>query len=529
MKKLYTVICFLVSLAANAQVPKLESLPGTQAVVYLDFDGHYVRNAAWNSGNAINCLPGSFSTAQMTEIFKRVSEDYSIFKLNITTDSTKYIAAPLTQRIRIILTPTSFFVPAGTGGISYMNSFIWGDDTPGFVFLDANATPKFAAEATSHEAGHSLGLAHQSIYSTDCAYSTYNSGQGSGEIGWAPIMGFSIDRTFSTWNNGVCSLDCGMLQNDIAIIDSKIVGGGLKADDVPDTYTAATPLSITATNISSKGYINNSTDIDVFKVTVAQQSRLYLQGLPPLNASGQSYGNVDIMLKLLNATGVVIRTYNYSDSLRATIDTTLAIGTYYIAVDGVGNVNVSSDYGSVGDYELKGTLTNAASLPIYNMQLSGRINNNAQHTISWAIEADEPLRTIELQYSADGVHFNRLMNPMEKNGNFSCKPFAPNTVYYRLQAWLRDGSSKMSSIISLQSTQDRKPAEVLNNQANDELLVGSTGAYRYEIYDLAGRIVNKGMLTNGLNRIPVAANRRGMYIFKTLNTTQTAAERFVKL
>jgi hypothetical protein len=121
------------------------------------------------------------------------------------------------------------------------------------------------------------------------------------------------------------------------------------------------------------------------------------------------------------------------------------------------------------------------------------------------------------------------MNPLEKNGNFSCKPFAPNTVYYRLQAWLRDGSSKMSSIISLQSTQDRKPAEVLNNQANDELLVGSTGAYRYEIYDLAGRIVNKGMLTNGLNMIPVAANRRGMYIFKTLNTTQTAAERFVKL
>lgn len=528
MKKLCLALCCLFALGSYAQVPKLESLPGMPAVVYLDFDGHYVQNAAWNSGNPINCIPGTFTPAQMTEIFKRVSEDYSIFRINITTDSTKYLAAPLTQRIRIILTKTSFFVPAGTGGISYMNSFIWGDDTPGFVFLDANATPKFAAEAASHEAGHSLGLAHQAVYTPDCMYSTYNAGQGSGEIGWAPIMGFSVDRTFSTWNDGQCSLDCGMLQNDISIISSKINGGGLKGDDVPDVTTGAPGFTVTGNNIRAAGFINSKTDVDVFKLNVTQQSKLYLEGLPPATTGGQVYGNLDIMLKLMNASGTVIKTYNYTDSLKARIDTTLNTGTYYIAVDGVGNMNVSSDYGSLGDYDLTGTLVSTASLPIYNMNLNGSVNTSQQHTLNWNIEADEPLRTIELQYAADGVRFSRLTNPATKNGSFTFNPFINGTVYYRLVAWLRDGSSKTSSVITLRSEQ-RKPVEVLNNQASSELLVGSTGTYRYEIYDLSGRIVNRGTLNNGLNKIPVEATHRGMYIFKGFNSTESVSERFLKL
>jgi hypothetical protein len=161
--------------------------------------------------------------------------------------------------------------------------------------------------------------------------------------------------------------------------------------------------------------------------------------------------------------------------------------------------------------------------------LAGRINNNAQHILSWGIEADEPLRTIELQYSADGVNFNKLTGVTQKNGNFGCNPVVPGTVYYRLTAWLRDGSSKTSEIISLQSGIGRKKVELLNNQAGTELLVGSKGNYHYEIYDLSGRVVNKGTLSGGLNKIPIEANRRGMYYFRAFNTTESATERFVKL
>ena len=123
-----------ISLSALA-LPKLSSYSSAAATIYLDFDGHRVSSAVWNGGTPLNCAPATPTDAQITEIFNRVSEDYRPFNINITTDSTVFLAAPLTQRIRIIVTPTSSWKP-GVGGISYVGSFTWGDDTPGFVFTD---------------------------------------------------------------------------------------------------------------------------------------------------------------------------------------------------------------------------------------------------------------------------------------------------------------------------------------------------------------------------------------------------------
>ncbi len=64
------------------------------------------------------------------EIFNRVSEDYRIFNINITTDSTVYAAAPSRQRIRVIIAPTYQWYGGGVGGISCVGSFTWGDDHP---------------------------------------------------------------------------------------------------------------------------------------------------------------------------------------------------------------------------------------------------------------------------------------------------------------------------------------------------------------------------------------------------------------
>jgi hypothetical protein len=124
--------------------------------------------------------------------------------VNITTDSTKFLSAPLTRRIRIVITPTSSWRP-NVGGISFVGSFTWGDNTPGFVFSDRlgpNNT-KFIAECCSHESGHTLGLSHQSKYNTNCSLAeTYSTGNGTGETGWAPIMGNSYNRNMTGWNNG---------------------------------------------------------------------------------------------------------------------------------------------------------------------------------------------------------------------------------------------------------------------------------------------------------------------------------------
>ncbi|RZL12666.1 MAG: hypothetical protein EOO89_19195 [Pedobacter sp.] len=128
---------------------------------------------------------------QITEIFNRVAEDYRPFNVNVTTDSTKYWSAPLYKRMRVVLTTSNAWYGNNAGGVAYSRSFTWGDNSPCFVFTALlGYDTKAVSEASSHEAGHTLGLRHQSSYDANCVKTAeYNGGRGSGETGWAPIMG----------------------------------------------------------------------------------------------------------------------------------------------------------------------------------------------------------------------------------------------------------------------------------------------------------------------------------------------------
>src|SRR5947207_3604695 len=207
------------ALVATSQVPILESYPSATPTIYLDFDGQTVSGTSWNVNGPIYCGASGLSSAQMTEIFNRVSEDYRPFTVNVTTDSTKYLNAPANKRMRVIITVTSDWY-GSAGGVSFVNSFSWGDNTPCFVFsalLGYNT--KNIAEASAHEAGHTLGLRHQSSYDANCVkISEYNGGQGSGETSWAPIMGVGYARNLTTWYNGQSTLGCNIYQNDLDVI-----------------------------------------------------------------------------------------------------------------------------------------------------------------------------------------------------------------------------------------------------------------------------------------------------------------------
>ncbi|MBC7688191.1 MAG: hypothetical protein H7211_08435, partial [Aquabacterium sp.] len=235
MKKPSAPLLLLLALLFSFNVfslPFLNSLPGAAATIYLDFDGYNVNSAYWNSGNAFTCAPSNMTDAQITEVFNRVAEDYRPFEINITTDETKFLAAPLSKRIRIVVTPTSSWF-TGVGGVSYIGSFKWGDDTPAFVFSDRLGpyNPKLVAECCSHESGHSVGLSHQSKYDGTCNLTaTYNDGVGTGETSWAPIMGNSYYRNMSGWNVGPTPYGCNNIQDNLSIIISQN-GFGYRADD----------------------------------------------------------------------------------------------------------------------------------------------------------------------------------------------------------------------------------------------------------------------------------------------------------
>src|SRR5258708_824784 len=119
------------------------------------------------------------------------------FNINVTTDLAVFQSASEGSRQRVIITPTTIAAPS-EGGVAYMNSFNWTGETPCWAFVVGG---KSCAEVCSHEIGHTLGLSHEG-QNYGGLHFEYYSGQGSGETGWAPIMGVAYGQNVSQWAKG---------------------------------------------------------------------------------------------------------------------------------------------------------------------------------------------------------------------------------------------------------------------------------------------------------------------------------------
>ena len=527
MKKLST--CIMLSMAMlfslNAfSVPKLNSLPGASATIFLDFDGQTVISGIWNGGNPIFCAASGLNDMQITEVFNRVSEDYRPFNVNITTDSTIFFAAPLTKRMRMIITPTSAWCP-GPGGVALIGSFTRGDDTPCFAFSDRLGpyNPPYIAEACSHECGHTLGLSHQSKYGADCVtpIETYNTGTGTGEIGWAPIMGNSYYRNFSNWNNGPTPDGCTVIQDNLNIISTQN-GFTYRADDYGETMNSGT-FSLPSANFSVNGIISTNTDKDAFKMTLAQSSSVHLTASPYSVGSNNAGADLDIKLVLYNSTGTLINTFDPPATLGLTVDTVLTAGTYYLMVSGTGNVNISS-YGSLGSYNLSGT---TGTLPIHDIGLTGTVDKN-KHNLNWTIIADEPVRSISIENSTDGSNFRPLTTLAGSERKFSYDPYQNNTIYYRLKVTSVTDQSLYSNTIVLRGSGVTDKLFFVSTFVQHDILVNASANYQYRLTDMNGRGIKNGAGLKGINTINMENQPSGMYIIELYNNNQKQTERIIK-
>jgi hypothetical protein len=520
----YLTILFqvLVYLPVESQVPMLSSYPSASATVFLDFDGQYVSGSVWNWSGPIDAQPSGFNTADITEMFNRVAEDFRPFDLNITTDSTYYFNAPVNHRIRIIITPTSQWYGAA-GGVAFVGSFNWGDNTPAWVFsaLLGNRV-KYVAEAISHETGHTLGLQHQSSFDVNCnKVAEYASGQGAGEIGWAPIMGVGYYQNLTTWHIGPNTAGCNSIQNDFDVVSTQN-GFGLRPDDYGNDIAAATEVVMSGNSFVSSGLINASDDIDAFKMTVTNTTHFTLTAIPQNVGAGDAGANIDIKVVLLNNTDT-IGTYNPSTLLNAGIDTTLNAGNYYLLINGVGNI-YHNDNGSLGVYTLNGAL--ATALPLVNFALQGSVLND-QHQLAWSFQSNEAVQQIFLESSEDGQHFITLakINPAAKY--FSYQPLAYGDIYYRLKAVTNaNQQGYFSNTIVLKGKSVSGKLKVAG-QRPGEIIVNSSGNFIYELFNAGGQLSGKGKLQQGLNYLP-APNVQGLLFLHYSNGSNSYIQKLIK-
>ena len=356
----------------NQNTFALHSKLGAARTIFLDFDGGPVSGTAWNDSYTIpttsqpafdlNGDPATWSQAEhdtIQSVFQRVAEDYRPFDVDVTTQDPgaaaldRSSAADTQFGTRVLVTPSSDAATRicgnGCGGVAFVGVYnLVGSSyyQPAWVFPQLlSNVDKYIAEAASHEAGHNLGLFHDGTSAV---------GYYSGHHNWAPIMGVGYDEPLVQWSSGEYA-DANNAQDDLAVIQS--FGLPLRADDHGSGFATATALD---TARKAAGLIERRTDVDVlsFRRTCSARTTITAKAF-------ENSPNLDVRLRLHTAGQVLLvskdplsgqASFDVATGLSASITRTLAAGTYYLTVDGVGALTPAagySDYGSLGKYSIR--------------------------------------------------------------------------------------------------------------------------------------------------------------------------------
>lgn len=489
------------SLPPLSETFNLESKPGSQRTIYLDFRGGTIPSSAWSS-SPINYEAYSqtapadtaYTDAELTQIQKvwqYVAEDYAPFDVNVTTrdlgvgaiDRTS--SGDLVYGTRVVVTKGGpLYADCGCGGIAYVNVFNMSGSNhmwyqPAWVFTDGVGTgAKNIAEAASHEAGHNLGLSHDG---------TPSSGYYSGADPWAPIMGVGYYQPVSQWSRGEYP-GANQFQDDLAILATGIP---VRSDDVGNSAPSAQPL---ASGVPFDGLITTRTDVDAFTFTGSGETTVSVtpaEGLP----------NLDIKLTVVDSGGATVATI---DPLSAKVNAALATGmnaswsatlpaggaTYTLLVDGIGTGDPAtagrySDYGSLGNYQIS-LSTGFANQPL--TATAGSPPNGTVGTSYSATPVSASGGTAPYSYSASGLPAGLSIAP--STGVVSGTPSAAGS--FSVTVTVTDAASATASatttitINAAPTPPITVPAQTVNVKANQTfsaqlVATGGTGPYTWSV------------------------------------------------
>jgi hypothetical protein len=422
---------------------QLESKPGSNRTIYLDFTGDTVNGTGWNQSYGADIVADpysidatvdtNFSDAELTEIqrtWQTVAEDYAPFDVNVTTRDLGAAAIDRTDSADQVFGTRALITNGGTvyngcgcGGVAYVNVFSisganHGYYQPAWVFSNGTGKGgKSVGEATAHEIGHNFGLSHDG---------TSTQGYSTGSAPWAPIMGASYYQPVTQWSIGEYP-DANNKQDDLAVIAN---GAPVRTDDHGNDRAAATAL---AADVKVNGIIATRADVDAF--TFAGSGTTTVSVTP-----ADGVPDLDVKLTILDAAGATVAAVNpavakvsngEASGLGATWTGALpaAGATYTALIDGIGSGDPAvagsySDYGSLGNYQVGMTTTTTPTNTV-TVTNPGAQTATVGTSKSLQIQATDSASGQTLTYSATGLPAG--LNVNASTGLISGTPSAAGT------------------------------------------------------------------------------------------------------
>ncbi|MDC3250009.1 discoidin domain-containing protein [bacterium] len=517
--KSFKVFTFSLALFSSLSFA-FQSYPSATQVLYIDFDGEVVNGKTVSSDKTLDM-------ADQLEITKITGEDYSPFRLNVTNERGIYDATPSENRLMVIITDSLVSgVPNNVGGIAGVVGAL-----PGYVFShNLSRKNNVIGRNITHEAGHSYGLSHDGNSTFDYWFGNDNQ---------CSIMGTACDiQGVAQWSKGEY-LDANNQQDDIQILSTFF--GGLRVDDHSDETSSATPITMIplTSNSNLSGVISSRTDLDLFSFTTSG-------GSINVTANPSSYtGNLDIGLSILNNLGTVVNTagFNTTDQ-SATISTYLTAGTYFLKVEGVGYgdplVNGYTDYGSLGEYFISGTINGLSvthSFPIINSSTLSQnqiFSSNMSDPISITQNITDSDGIASVVFKLDGVVITNQKSGSNYSSSLLITEEGPHTFtsiatdnlgFETIKNYDFKVNSSCTSVKYTQITPESYPTSYSNNPI-ENLFDGDYDPYktwallpsspRFVVFSTAtSPSINKLRLYNGS-----AINRAASYI-KIYNSNDT--------
>lgn len=358
----------------------LHSRPGATKVIYLDFNGHNIKGALWNTEQVATSItvpafdtdgkPKTFNYAEhamIQKIWKEISDAFAAFDVDVTTQDPgvenirKTTVGDTNYGTRVCFGGKGSYVPNfleagddpdGILGVAMLNSFnfqissvAYANDCPVLIFSDSiyqKGSARNVADTAVHELGHAFNLNHSTTDDGTTEVEYY-----AGHNDWAPYMGDTTGKTVAQWTDGDYDANATNTEDNLVEIAKSIP---LKTpDDHGGTILSATTLTPTKVKSterstlpvylytsSATGLIHNRADKDLFKIEVGE-GEFYVEAI-----AADPQANLNIGLRLLDSAGdEVLDDYDYSysseDGMNGYIyNVSLPAGTYYIEVDGVG-------------------------------------------------------------------------------------------------------------------------------------------------------------------------------------------------